>query len=328
MQENNNILLETKKLSVDFQVKKKSFFEKRKILSAVSDVSIEIRKGETFGIVGESGCGKSTFANATLGFVKPTAGEVYFAGKKLDYSDKKMLRQVRLDMQKIFQDPNASLNPRFTVRDAVCEPMKIRGGFDKETMEAKARKMIEAVGLLAEDLDRYTVEFSGGQQQRIAIARALILKPKYIVCDEPVSALDVSVHAQILNLLMELQKKTQTTYVFISHNLAVVKKICSRLAIMYLGKVVEYGDADKIFANPKHPYTKALLSAVLEIEPQKEKTRIVLNGDISSPINPPQGCRFCSRCYMAKSDCTEKVCELVEIEPNHYVACLYAKEME
>ena len=280
LKNNRDILLETRNLSVEFPLKKKSFFEKQKILSAVSDVSIQIRKGETFGLVGESGCGKSTFANATL-----------------------------------------ALNPRFTVREAVCEPMRIRGGFDKNEVEQKAREMITAVGLTGKDLDRYTSQFSGGQQQRIAIARALILNPEYIVCDEPVSALDVSVHAQILNLLMEMQEKTQTTYLFISHNLAAVKKLCSRLAIMYLGKVVEYGDAAKIFANPVHPYTKALLSAVLTVNPNEETKRIVLKGDVTSPINPPSGCRFCSRCYQAQEDCADRKCVLTEVEPEHFVAC-------
>ena len=218
LKNNRDILLETRNLSVEFPMKKKSFFEKQKMLSAVSDVSIQIRKGETFGLVGESGCGKSTFANATLGFVKPRSGEIYFNGQPL-YAEKKAVQEARLHMQKIFQDPASSLNPRFTVREAVCEPMRIRGGFDKNEVEQKAREMITAVGLTGKDLDRYTSQFSGGQQQRIAIARALILNPEYIVCDEPVSALDVSVHAQILNLLMEMQEKTQTTYLFISHNL-------------------------------------------------------------------------------------------------------------
>ena len=296
LKNNRDILLETRNLSVEFPMKKKSFFEKQKMLSAVSDVSIQIRKGETFGLVGESGCGKSTFANATLGFVKPRSGEIYFNGQPL-YAEKK------------------------AVREAVCEPMRIRGGFDKNEVEQKAREMITAVGLTGKDLDRYTSQFSGGQQQRIAIARALILNPEYIVCDEPVSALDVSVHAQILNLLMEMQEKTQTTYLFISHNLAAVKKLCSRLAIMYLGKVVEYGDAAKIFANPVHPYTKALLSAVLTVNPNEETKRIVLKGDVTSPINPPSGCRFCSRCYQAQEDCADRKCVLTEVEPEHFVAC-------
>ena len=315
----NNILT-VRNVNVSYKNQKKNIFSKTTYQHVLKDVSFEMKEGEILGLVGESGCGKSTFANATLGFVKPRSGEIYFNGQPL-YTQKKAVQEARLHMQKIFQDPASSLNPRFTVREAVCEPMRIRGGFDKNAMEQKAREMITAVGLTGKDLDRYTSQFSGGQQQRIAIARALILNPEYIVCDEPVSALDVSVHAQILNLLMEMQEKTQTTYLFISHNLAAVKKLCSRLAIMYLGKVVEYGDAAKIFANPVHPYTKALLSAVLTVNPNEETKRIVLKGDVTSPINPPSGCRFCSRCYQAQEDCADRECVLTEVEPEHFVAC-------
>ena len=320
----NDIILETRNLCVDYPVKKRSFFEKKKVLSAVSDVSLKIMRGETFGLVGESGCGKSTLANTTLGFVKPTSGEVLYAGKKIEYGDKKCIREVRSHMQKIFQDPNSSLNPRFTVRDIICEPVRIRNNVSRGEMDRIAEDIIEAVGLSVSDLDRYAIDFSGGQQQRIAIARALILKPEYIVCDEPVSALDVSVHAQILNLLMDMQQKTGTTYLFISHNLAVVKKICSRIAIMYMGKVVEYGDATAIYDNPKHPYTKALLSAVLDIDSDKADKRIILKGDVASPIDVPAGCRFAARCPVAQKDCAVNECRLVEIEDNHYVACPYS----
>ena len=320
----NDIILETKNLCVDYPVKKRSFFEKRKVLSAVSDVSIKIMRGETFGLVGESGCGKSTFADTTLGFVKPSGGEVLYAGKKIEYGDAKNIREVRKHMQKIFQDPNASLNPRFTVRDIICEPVRIRKNVDKTEADRLAEDIIQAVGLSVSDLDRYASDFSGGQQQRIAIARALILKPEYIVCDEPVSALDVSVHAQILNLLMDMQKKTGTTYLFISHNLAVVKKICSRIAIMYMGKVVEYGNADAIYNNPKHPYTKALLSAVLDIDSDKTGNRIILKGDVASPIDVPAGCRFAARCPVAKTGCSAADCRLTEVESEHFVACPYS----
>lgn len=227
-------------------------------------------------------------------------------------------------MHKIFQDPNASLNPRFTVRDIICEPVRIRKNMDKTETDRLAEDIIEAVGLSVSDLDRYASDFSGGQQQRIAIARALILKPEYIVCDEPVSALDVSVHAQILNLLMDMQRKTGTTYLFISHNLAVVKKICSRMAIMYMGKVVEYGNADAIYNNPKHPYTKALLSAVLDIDSDKTDNRIILKGDVASPIDVPAGCRFATRCPVAQKNCSAAECRLVEVESEHFVACPYS----
>ena len=226
-------------------------------------------------------------------------------------------------MQKIFQDPATSINPRFTVEEAITEPLRIRGTFSREEERAMAEEMLEKVGLSPGDINRHVTEFSGGQKQRIAIARALILKPDYVVCDEPVSALDVSVHAQVLNLLMDLQEEFNLTYLFISHNLAVVRKLCSRLAIMYLGKIVEYGHADKIFANPIHPYTKALISAVLTMDKNEADKRIVLKGDVASPIDPPMGCRFFSRCPTARGNCGNTPCELVETEEDHYVSCLY-----
>lgn len=321
----SDILLETSNLSIDFPVKKAMPWQKSQYVQAVTDVSIEIHKGETFGLVGESGCGKSTFANASLGLLKPTNGQILFKGKDLHQISKEEMKELRKDMQKIFQNPAASLNPRFNVLDIIAEPLVIRGGYTAEERKSLVIKMLESVGLSEADLYRYPSDFSGGQQQRIAIARALILKPEYLVCDEPVSALDVSVHAQILNLLMDLQKQLGITYLFISHNLAVVKKICDRLAIMYLGKVVEYGDADKIFANPRHPYTKALISAVLDIDVDSKKERITLKGDVASPIDPPTGCRFCTRCPMAAADCATVESPLVEIEPNHFVACRFAR---
>lgn len=317
----NNILVETKNLSVTFPMKKESVFERRRYLRAVSDVSLQITKGETFGLVGESGCGKSTLANTTLCFGKVSAGELWFDGENLTGADNRTVRRARLRMQKIFQDPASSLNPGFTVFDAISEPIRIRGGYSREEMEELTLEMTRAVGLGGDDLKRYTHEFSGGQQQRIAIARALILKPEYIVCDEPVSALDVSVHAQILNLLMELQEKTGVTYLFISHNLAVVKRICSRLAIMYLGKIVEYGSAEKIFANPMHPYTQALLSAVLPVQEKGSGQRILLKGDAAEAVGIEKGCCFASRCPRAEAVCREMECELVKVEEEHYVSC-------
>lgn len=314
-------LIETSGLCINFPVKKETLFEKKRYLQAVTDVSIQIRRGETFGLVGESGCGKSTFANATLGLQKPTAGQVLFDGQALDEMTKEQLLDARRRMQKIFQDPGSSLNPRFHVFELIAEPLVIRGGYSQQQRRELVLEMLQNVGLREDDLYRYPSDFSGGQQQRIAIARALILHPEYLVCDEPVSALDVSVHAQILNLLMDMQKKMGITYLFISHNLAVVKKICDRIAIMYLGQVVEYGDADKIFANPMHPYTKALISAVLSLDPDAKKKRITLKGDVSSPIDPPKGCRFCQRCPQAAKDCEERPCSLKEVEPEHYVAC-------
>lgn len=318
--------LKTSHLSVHFPVKKTLPFGRQKYVQAVTDVSIEIYKGETFGLVGESGCGKSTFANASLGLLKPTEGQVYFQGKDLNAVSGEELKGLRKEMQKIFQNPAASLNPRFTVREIIEEPLVIRGGFSEKERKDMVVQMLCQVGLGEEDMDRYPSDFSGGQQQRIAIGRALILHPDYLVCDEPVSALDVSVHAQILNLLMDLQKKMGTTYLFISHNLAVVKKICDRMAIMYLGKVVEYGDADKIFANPLHPYTKALIDSVLDVNVEKKKENRTLRGDVASPIDPPKGCRFCGRCPQARPDCGEVECPLVEVDEGHFVACRFWNE--
>ena len=317
------ILIKTEKLEVRFPLKKDTPFSKQKYVHAVSDVSLCVYRGETFGLIGESGCGKSTFANATLGFVAPSSGEIYFKGEKLDRTDKRKLKTLRLSMQKIFQDPATSLNPRFTVEQAVSEPLRIRKKHTDEEIRSLVSEMLIRVGLSASDMSRYVTEFSGGQQQRIAIARALILRPEYLVCDEPVSALDVSVHAQILNLLVDLQKEFGTTYLFISHNLAAVRKLCDRIAIMYLGKIVEYGDADRIFSNPVHPYTKALISAVLDIDPDSKDRRIVLHGDVASPVDPPPGCRFASRCPEASEKCGSTACELSYVEPEHFAACPY-----
>lgn len=323
MNHKNEILVESLGLSINFPVKKEMFFSKQRYLQAVTDVSIQIHRGETFGLVGESGCGKSTFANATLGLLRPSEGKMLFDGKDMNQLSAEQLKEMRKRMQKIFQDPGSSLNPRFTVFELIAEPLVIRGGYTLQQRRDMVVEMLQNVGLREADLYRYPSDFSGGQQQRIAIARALILHPEYLVCDEPVSALDVSVHAQILNLLMDMQKKMGITYLFISHNLAVVKKICDRIAIMYLGKVVEYGDAERIFANPLHPYTKALISAVLSIDVDSDKKRVTLKGDVSSPLNPPAGCRFCKRCPSAREDCGSVPCGLVEAEAGHYVACRY-----
>ena len=317
------VILRTDKLDVHFPVKKDTLFSKQRFVHAVSDVSLHIYKGETFGLVGESGCGKSTFANATLGFVEPTAGKIFYNGEQLDKKSKQSFCRMRKTMQKIFQDPATSINPRFTVEQAVAEPLMIRKGCSQSEKNELVADMLKKVGLSESDRSRYVTEFSGGQKQRIAIARALILKPDYLVCDEPVSALDVSVHAQILNLLMDLQEEFGVTYLFISHNLAAVRKLCSRIAIMYLGKVVEYGDADKIFANPMHPYTQALISAVLDMNMDSSKSRIMLKGDVASPIDPPEGCRFASRCPVARDNCAGSPCNLVEVEEDHYVSCSY-----
>ena len=320
MEETKDIIIQAENLSVHFPVKGSNPFN-RKYVKAVSDVSLEIRRGETFGLVGESGCGKSTFANAMLGILKPTDGKVIFEGQDLNALKPKQFKELRRNMQMIFQDPYSSLNPRFDLLEIIGEPMVIRGGYTPQEIEDRVVEMLELVGLSREDLHRYPSDFSGGQRQRIGIARAIILNPSFLVCDEPVSALDVSVHAQILNLLMDIQKKSGLTYLFISHNLAVVKSICDHMAVMYLGKVMECGDTKKIYNNTLHPYTKALLSAVLDIDVDNPRERIILQGDIPSPINPPAGCRFCQRCPNAMEICQQVEPKLVEIEPDHKIAC-------
>lgn len=317
----SDVLIRVEQLSVHFPVKNQIPFQKKQEVKAVSDVSLEIISGETFGIVGESGCGKSTLANAMIGLVKPTKGKVYFQDQDLFALPPKAFKDLRRDMQMIFQDPFSSLNPRFTVYQIISEPMMIRGLNTQAEMIQRTIELLELVGLSKEDLYRYPSDFSGGQRQRIGIARAICLNPKFLVCDEPVSALDVSVHAQILNLLIELQAKLKMTYVFISHNLAVVKSICDHLVVMYLGHVMESGDTTAIFKNPLHPYTNALLSAVLDIDYEHQTQRTILQGDIPSPINPPTGCRFYQRCPKAMKGCVTCKPELIEIEPHHFVAC-------
>lgn len=320
MEEKKDIIVKAENLSVHFPVKGSNPF-KRKYVKAVSDVSLEIRRGETFGLVGESGCGKSTFANALLGILKPTDGKVIFEGKDLNGLPKKEFKELRRGMQMIFQDPFSSLNPRFDLLEIIGEPMVIRGGYTPQEIEDRVVEMLELVGLSRHDLHRYPSDFSGGQRQRIGIARAIILNPSFLVCDEPVSALDVSVHAQILNLLDEIRKKSGLTYLFISHNLAVVKSICDHMAVMYLGKVMECGSTAKIYNNTLHPYTKALLSAVLDIDVDNKRERVILQGDIPSPIDPPPGCRFCQRCPNAMEICSKVAPKLVEIEEDHMIAC-------
>ena len=315
------LLLEVDHLSINFPVKKDFPWSQQKYVQAVSDVSFKVYKGETYGVVGESGCGKSTLANATLKFLTPSAGRVLFQGKDINKVSNKEFKELRKDMQMIFQDPFSSLNPRFDVLHLIGEPMLIRG-YSEEEIKDKVCELLHLVGLSEKDLYRHASDFSGGQRQRIGIARAISLNPAYLVLDEPVSALDVSVHAQILNLLMDLQKQMGMTYLFISHNLAVVKNICTNMAVMYLGKIAECGETEKIFQKPLHPYTIALMSAVLDIDKRHEKERIILEGDIPSPIDPPAGCRFHQRCPQKVGEVCEKLRPmLIEIEPNHFVAC-------
>lgn len=314
-------LLTVENVSVNFPVKSPHPFGRKRWIQAVTDVSLEVLEGETFGVVGESGCGKTTLANTMIGMVRPTAGTVRFQGKDLYTLKPKAFKEARREMQMIFQDPFSSLNPRFTVYEIIREPMYIRGGASEATMKAKVQELLKLVGLDDEDMYRYPSDFSGGQRQRIGIARAIILNPRFLVCDEPVSALDVSVHAQILNLLMDIQRTRHLTYVFVSHNLAVVKNICEHLVVMYLGMVMESGSTDAIFTNPSHPYTRALLSAVLDIDVQRQRERVLLKGETPSPMDPPLGCRFWQRCPSAMRGCVTARAPLVEVEPGHWVAC-------
>lgn len=299
-------------------------------VKAVDDISFEIYEGETVSIVGESGCGKSTTGRAILRLEEPTSGEVWFEDKNILSMSKKEMRKMRKDIQIIFQDPYASLNPRQTVVKIIEEAMEIQNIVPKKERRERALQLLETVGINRYQADRYPHEFSGGQRQRIGIARALSVNPKLIICDEAVSALDVSIQAQVLNLLKKLQKEYKLTYMFISHDLGVVRHISDRIIVMYLGKIVEIGDKLSLFENPQHPYTKALLSAIPVPDPERKKERIILKGDVPSPINPPEGCRFHTRCPFATERCKKEVPELRQVEASgekHMTACHYFEEI-
>ena len=320
-------LVEVKNLKMYFPVTSGAIFQKKVAdVKAVDDVSFFVRRGETLGLVGESGCGKSTTGRAMLQLYRPTAGSVKIDGTELTTLKGTDLRRFRRRMQMIFQDPYSSLNPRMNVKSIVAEPMTIHGLHTGAEREDRVNYILNAVGLNPYFAKRFPHEFSGGQRQRIGIARALAVEPDFIVCDEPVSALDVSVQAQIINLMEDLQQEFNLTYLFIAHDLAVVRHISDRVAVMYLGHIMELADSLELYENPLHPYTKALLSAIPITDPELEKTRerVVLQGDVPSPLRPPSGCVFHTRCPIAIAECSMAIPEWREMTPNHWVACIRA----
>jgi oligopeptide transport system ATP-binding protein len=329
MNATNGTIVELENVTKHFPVSQGVFSRVRAQVHAVEDVTLNVRKGETLGIVGESGCGKSTTARLMLRLLDPTSGTIRFEGRDITHLSHRALRPLRREMQMIFQDPYASLNPRKTVEQIVGQPFSVHKVAGAREAKLRVRELLDTVGLSREHVSRYPHEFSGGQRQRIGIARALALNPKLIVCDEPVSALDVSVQAQILNLLRSLQQEFDLTYVFISHDLSVMRQICTRIAVMYLGRIVELADSERIFERPRHPYTAVLTSAVPRMSGNGKRERIVVGGDVPSPVDPPSGCVFHPRCPRFREghcDVDEPVLEPTPGEPLHVAACHYPLE--
>ncbi|HEX2989590.1 MAG TPA: oligopeptide/dipeptide ABC transporter ATP-binding protein [Anaerolineales bacterium] len=324
---NNNVLLHVDDLMMHFPIYRGVIQRQVGAVRAVDGVSFDIRRGETLGLVGESGCGKSTTGRTILQLYRPTAGAVTFEGVDLVHLKGEDLRKMRRKMQMIFQDPYASLNPRMTVADIVGEPLVVHNVATGKEIEERVKHLLDLVNLNPSFAGRYPHEFSGGQRQRIGVARALALQPSFIICDEPISALDVSIQAQVVNLLEELQEQFNLTYLFIAHDLSMVRHISDRVAVMYLGVLVELASRDDLYTQPLHPYTRALLSAVPIPDPiaDAKRERVILKGDVPSPANPPSGCRFRTRCPIAEGVCAESRPDFREIKPGHFVACFFAE---
>ncbi len=318
----NDVLLKVEHLKKYYSIKTSSLKKATSYVKAVDDISFEVKVGETFGVVGESGCGKSTMGKSVIRLIEPTSGKIFLDGEDFTALKGKDLVKAREKIKLIFQDPYASLNPRMTVKDIIGEPIDISKKYPtKQQRDERIVEVMKQVGLNLDYMYRYPHEFSGGQRQRIGIARAIALQPKLIICDEPVSALDVSIQAKIINLLKQLQKDLGIAYIFISHDLSVVKHIADRVVVMYLGNVMEMADKKDLFKNPSHPYTQALLDAVPKISEERIDDKDVLSGDVPSPANPPKGCCFCTRCPKAMEICHSIKPELIEIEPGHQCAC-------
>lgn len=327
MKDEKKVLMKVRNLTKEFKIKASKFGERPQILHAVNDVSVDIYEGETLGIIGESGCGKSTFGKTLIQLHKATSGSVEYDGRDVFSLQGKELKDLKKDIQMVFQDPYSSLDPRKTAAKIIAEPLVVHKlETDKKRQDDKVLGLMREVGLDVQHVNRFPHEFSGGQRQRINVARALALNPKLIICDEPVSALDVSIQAQVLNLFNRLQREYNLTYVFISHDLGVIKHVSDRIAIMYLGRIVELCDADKLYDNPLHPYTKALLSAIPVESPFEKKDRIVLKGDIPSPIGDQAGCPLAGRCPQCMERCRKEVPELIKQEEGHQVACFLYHE--